>query len=77
MKSLILRLMVCLMPVLAFAAEPPINSVFKDAEGNTVILKADGSKTIKKADGTMVEVRADGSKTIQTPDGTKIEVKAR
>lgn len=48
----------------------------KDDEGNSVEIKADGSKVIKKTDGTLVEVRPDGSKhIIDAKDATSIEVK--
>ncbi len=45
------------------------------ANGDSVKIEADGSKTIKRADGTYVQIKPNGSKIIRDADGTLIEIK--
>lgn len=58
------------------ADENPVKSMnIKDAEGNTVQIKEDGSKLIQKADGTSIEIKPNGEKLIREANGASIEIK--
>lgn len=67
--------------LMADAAQFPTSTVntdgskfFKDDEGSTVKIDANGTKTIQKTDGTTVQVNPDGSKFIKDSDGTTITI---
>lgn len=56
--------------------ENPVKTMnIKDAEGNTIEIKEDGTKLIKRTDGTSIEIKPDGEKIIRKADGTIIDVK--
>ena len=47
------------------ASESPATVHIQDAQGTTVNVEADGTKTIKEPNGTIVEVKPDGSKMVK------------